>query len=629
MAADMETVKSADKLARSISAMSGKVSRPGSISPARTPFSPTLMELDEYRPSLADQVRVGFFSQDRSAQTNISEIAQLKEMTEVLQNLVSDIETLKRSLHYAKHVLQADYENKLEERALDLYCRVNDRILELEKQHEERVNVIRRSYRQQLADAITQIANQHETFYAKKSKQDKASFSEKLKKVQDDDEDKRRAQMQQDSIIEMMRMQMKDAQERADTALEEALQRPESVSSVSTNPEIYELREEVEKLENKLDAMMNQLEDKENENRRLVADIDDLNDQLNGERGQIRQLKKDLSDALLTVEQERNNFKAEDIIPFDEESTHFMSEDREKVDHNTVLVLLQRQKLQLQSEMDAKIQETKKNLMAASRKQVEELQRSHDKKIKEQQLLEEKRRQMESQEKESSIPASSTTGSALTQPINVIRSSLSDKRPVYGSDSLAPRLYQMVKPQVKESENIDMLKKLQKLEKKQKAEIERLKKELERVNRTWEIKVNVLKQTLHALKDESFLRTSLQRQAARLQQAAVMYASDGPAVFARDRNALQGRILKTLETPGRVKETVRFTQAQRPYADTPFTEDRPTPAPQDEDEPSRTSNDESSIDVLPGQSVIATNENTDNAIKSESSISSRQVVDPV
>ena len=100
---------------------------------------------------------------------------------------------------------------------LNRYCRVNDRILELEKQHEEvsdvnisvynpllvfcykilwinslmpcymyklyvtvvsctvkqmfqlslsftfqRVNVIRRSYRQQLADAITQIANQHQ-----------------------------------------------------------------------------------------------------------------------------------------------------------------------------------------------------------------------------------------------------------------------------------------------------------------------------------------------------------------------------------------------------------------------------------------------------------------------------------
>ncbi|CAH3147768.1 unnamed protein product [Pocillopora meandrina] len=154
-------------------------SRPGSISPALMNFPGSLMELDEYRPSIADQVRVGYFSQDRSSQTEVSEIAQLKEMTEVLQNLVRDIENLKRSLHYAKHVLQADYENKLQERALDLYCRVNDRILELEKQHEDRVNVIRRSYRQQLADAITQISSQHQEYYAKKSKQDKAKFSEK------------------------------------------------------------------------------------------------------------------------------------------------------------------------------------------------------------------------------------------------------------------------------------------------------------------------------------------------------------------------------------------------------------------------------------------------------------------
>ena len=36
--------------------------------------------------------------------------------------------------------------------------------------------------------------------------------------------------------------------------------------------------------------------------------------------------------------------------------------------------------------------------------------------------------------------------------------------------------------------------------------------------------------------------------------------------------------------------------------------------------------EKSSIDVIPGQSGVATNENT---TKSESSISSRQVVDPV
>lgn len=98
-------------------------------------------------------------------------------------------------------------------------------------------------------------------------------FSEKLKKVQDDDAVKKKAQQQQDSIIEMMKMQMRDAQERADKQLEEALNRPKSVSSVATDPEIYDLREEVEKLENKLDDMMNQLEDRENENRRLGESI--------------------------------------------------------------------------------------------------------------------------------------------------------------------------------------------------------------------------------------------------------------------------------------------------------------------------------------------------------------------
>ena len=108
-----------------------------------------------------------------------------------------------------------------------------------------------------------------QAYYVKKSKQDKAMFSEKLQKVQDDDEAKKEAQQQQDSIIEMMKIQMRDAQERADRELEEAMQRPHSVSSVSTNPEIYELRDEVEKLEAKLDDTMNQLEDKENENRRL------------------------------------------------------------------------------------------------------------------------------------------------------------------------------------------------------------------------------------------------------------------------------------------------------------------------------------------------------------------------
>ncbi|XP_058964484.1 uncharacterized protein C10orf67, mitochondrial isoform X2 [Pocillopora verrucosa] len=573
-------------------------SRPGSISPALMNFPGSLMELDEYRPSIADQVRVGYFSQDRSSQTEVSEIAQLKEMTEVLQNLVRDIENLKRSLHYAKHVLQADYENKLQERALDLYCRVNDRILELEKQHEDRVNVIRRSYRQQLADAITQISSQHQEYYAKKSKQDKAKFSEKLRKVQDDDEEKKKAKQQQDSIIEMMKMQMRDAQERADRELQDALNRPKSASSVATNPEIYELREEVEKLENKVDDLMNQLDDKETENRRLATDIDDLNEQLRGDRQQIQQLKKDLSDALLAAEHERNNFKAE----------------------------LQSQRAQLEREMDNKLQETKTNLMAASRKQVEELQRAHDQKIKEQKIIDEKRKLMESQQTKSTTlaPSESTTviGRPLTERVPVVH---------YEPGVLVSRLRRMEKPQLNESEKDDLLRKLQKLEKKQKAEILRLQKELDRVNRTWEMKVTILQQTLHALKDESFLRTSLQRQAARLQHAAVVYASDGPAVIVTDRkDYAAGRPYRTLVQPDKTKHTVPFNTADRPAADTPFSEDRPTPTLPLEDKPRVESNEDTSLIANPaGVDDTETEEKNENSSMLESSTSAHQVVDPV
>lgn len=60
------------------------------------------------------------------------------------------------------------------------------------------------------------------------------------------------------------------------------------------------------------------------------------------------------------------------------------------------------------------------------------------------------------------------------------------------------------------------------------AQVVRLKAELERSQRTWEKKFAILRQSLHALKDESYIRQAMQRQAAQLHQAAVMYAADVP-----------------------------------------------------------------------------------------------------
>lgn len=185
------------------------------------------------------------------------------------------------------------------------------------------------------------------------------------------------------------------------------------------------------------------------------------------------------------------------------------------------------------------------------------------------------------------------------------------------------------KPQLDESEKDELLRKSQKLEKKQRAEILRLQKELDRVNRTWEMKVTILQKTLHALKDESFLRTSLQRQAARLQQAAVVYASDGPAVIVTDRKDYTARPFRTLVLPDDTKRTEPDNTAERPVAGTPFTEDRPTSALPLENEPRLESNKDASLIANPGVDDIGTQEKNDNSSMLESSTSAHHVVDPV
>ncbi|XP_016422558.1 uncharacterized protein C10orf67 homolog, mitochondrial [Sinocyclocheilus rhinocerous] len=62
----------------------------------------------------------------------------------------------------------------------------------------------------------------------------------------------------------------------------------------------------------------------------------------------------------------------------------------------------------------------------------------------------------------------------------------------------------------------------------QKKEIERLSKQLCMSNQVWEKKFEILRQSFHAIKDEMFLRQTLQRQEAILHNASVSFAMDAP-----------------------------------------------------------------------------------------------------
>ena len=73
--------------------------------------------------------------------------------------LHQESKSLKRELAVTKQVMEAEYENRLQEKSLDMYCRINERVDELQKRHGERVEIVRRSFRQQLADVISKLNN--------------------------------------------------------------------------------------------------------------------------------------------------------------------------------------------------------------------------------------------------------------------------------------------------------------------------------------------------------------------------------------------------------------------------------------------------------------------------------------
>ncbi|XP_029444561.1 uncharacterized protein C10orf67 homolog, mitochondrial [Rhinatrema bivittatum] len=114
------------------------------------------------RPSIADQLRVGFFSADHATQTDSSEILEIKEVTNLMHVLGKSFNCLKRDFLIYKNSIKGDYEEKIQEQVSNLYTHINETAQNLEAGHRKKMAIIRQSFRQQLADAIAVIKKQYE-----------------------------------------------------------------------------------------------------------------------------------------------------------------------------------------------------------------------------------------------------------------------------------------------------------------------------------------------------------------------------------------------------------------------------------------------------------------------------------
>ncbi|XP_052096168.1 uncharacterized protein C10orf67, mitochondrial-like isoform X6 [Mytilus californianus] len=460
-------------------------------------------ELELFRPSLADHHKVGFFTLDRCSQTDVTEVVELKDMTEVLQLLLKDVHKMKRDINLTKSVMQADYEAKVQEKATELYCRINEKVAELERIHEDRVSTVRKAFRQQLADAVARLAvlynkNLENKMQKEKQKQagDQYLLDEKYRELQ-------QTIQQNQNVIQMLKLQLAQYQQ-SKVDLESISQKSKSplapppnlppppppmetkkpkkskpqpppepaIESVSMrtpspqfNQELEDLRVEVEDLNVKVNNLQDQVDSKDDENKKLDQQIETLNQELDQEKIKSDKINKDLENTKKAAENEK---ASSEKLTF-KDIRQFTKMDKQRAEMERMF----QQKLQkAQEEAEANAQRESIAQQSAEKDKVKLLQ--DQKKLLEEQLAKERKKNQEKAEMDTDID------------------------------------------------------KYIKNEKRLKEEIERLKREIERVHRTWEKKFAILQQSLHALKDESYIRQTLQRQAAALHHAAVSYAVDTP-----------------------------------------------------------------------------------------------------
>nr|XP_054767643.1 uncharacterized protein C10orf67, mitochondrial-like [Lytechinus pictus] len=408
-------------------------------------------DMDDIQPSISDQQKVGFFRQDRASQTLESEILELKQMTYVLQTLLRESKELKRELAVAKQVMRADYENKLQEKALDMYCRINEHVEVLERAHKE-VRCVRRlpSDLPNSGFSLSKLQHDWKNHASKKMNAELKKQSSNTAALLDEHKALQNQVASQEGIIEMLKMQ-----------LEQQANAPRSEASTpSAVYEVEALKDEMVAMKRKVDGLESALDGKDELIEELNRDIERLNKDLEKERVHIKQLLKELEDSKATAMQEISSLKRQ----------------------------AEKQRLNMEKDMQEKMKKSRDDMLNLAKQHAAEAQKAEEERLR---LLAEKEKQArEIQKNEQEITA-------------------------------------------KAAESGEEISKLNRLEKHLRAEIARLKKDLGKSTKLWEKKFSVLQRSMYALKDESYLRQTLQKQAATLHHATVMYANDSSGSVAR------------------------------------------------------------------------------------------------
>ncbi|XP_059119646.1 uncharacterized protein C10orf67 homolog, mitochondrial [Peromyscus eremicus] len=125
------------------------------------------IEQFQYNPRLtiSEDLKVGFFTSDHATQTDCSEILPLKDLTQSTEKLIQMITSLQVDFGFLKDLVQLKFEDRLKEESWKIVSVLDDRILEMKKYYRQAEDVLRKSYQQQLSDAIAVVKGMYKKFF--------------------------------------------------------------------------------------------------------------------------------------------------------------------------------------------------------------------------------------------------------------------------------------------------------------------------------------------------------------------------------------------------------------------------------------------------------------------------------
>lgn len=251
--------------------------------------------LKSFKPTISDQTRFGPGFRDNATQTERSDIVQLEDTYKILDELMTTSSTLQKELSMSTYSLRMESKNQIAEHATNLYHHANNRLMEMEKRHRAQTDMLRRSFRTQLSDAVARISAEYKTYYDEILSGKTGRHDRKIQELTVLCNEQKSTIKQNETVIQMLQAQIQkltaEKAEPIEVEQEMVMMEPEGVLS---QEEADELHSTIENLELKVRELQMELSEKDTGGKALQKKLADLKDQLDLEKAKSDKLKAEL-----------------------------------------------------------------------------------------------------------------------------------------------------------------------------------------------------------------------------------------------------------------------------------------------------------------------------------------------